>query len=65
MVEITVKWFINSLILKTFEAIHSASIGLSKKNWTFTPEVGLNYTTNKLLTDLNGGGNYGGVRILE
>ena len=42
------------LNLKTFEAIHSASIGLSKKNWTFTPEVGLNYTNNKLLTDVNG-----------
>ena len=42
------------LNLKTFEAIHSASIGLSKKNWTFTPEVGLNYTNNKLLTDING-----------
>ena len=37
------------LNLKTFEAIHSASIGLSKKNWTFTPEVGPNYTNNKLL----------------
>ena len=42
------------LNLKTFEAIHSASIGLSKKNWTFTPEVGLNYTNNKLLSDVNG-----------
>ncbi len=42
------------LNLKTFEAVHSASIGLSKKNWTFTPEVGLNYTNNKLLTDVNG-----------
>ena len=42
------------LNLKTFEAVHSASIGLSKKNWTFTPEVGLNYTNNKLLSDVNG-----------
>lgn len=42
------------LNLKTFEAVHSASIGLSKKNWTFTPEVGLNFTQNKLVTDLNG-----------
>ena len=42
------------LNLKTFEANHSASVGFSAKSWTFTPEVGLNYTRNKLITDLNG-----------
>lgn len=42
------------LDLKTFEALHSASIGFSKKNWTFTPEIGINYTQNKLITDFNG-----------
>lgn len=45
------------LNLKTFETIHSASVGFSKKSWTFTPEVGINYTTNKLTTDLNGEAN--------
>ena len=42
------------LNLKTFEANHSASVGFSAKSWTFTPEVGFNYTRNKLITDLNG-----------
>ena len=46
-----VKQFLN---LKTFEANHSASVGFAKKNWTFTPEVGLNFTSNKLATILNG-----------
>ena len=42
------------LNLKTFETMHSASVGFSKNSWTFTPEVGVNFTTNKLITDLNG-----------
>lgn len=42
------------LNLKTFEANHSASIGFSKGSWTVSPEAGLNFTSNKLLTDLNG-----------
>lgn len=42
------------LDLKTFETINSASLGFTKKNWTFTPEVGINFTNNNLLTDLNG-----------
>lgn len=42
------------LNLKTLETVHSASVGFSKNSWTFTPEVGVNYTTNKLITDLNG-----------
>ena len=42
------------LNLKTLETIHSASVGFSKNSWTFTPEVGVNFTTNKLITDLNG-----------
>ena len=49
------------LNLKTLETIHSASVGFSKNSWTFTPEVGVNYTTNKLITDLNGE-NSGGVQ---
>lgn len=43
-----------ALHLKTFEATHSASVGFSKKNWTFTPEVGISYIQNKLITGFNG-----------
>ena len=42
------------LNLKTFEANHSASVGFTKNSWTITPEVGLNFVSNKLITDLNG-----------
>lgn len=34
--------------IKTFEANHSATMGFTKKNWTFTPEIGLNYTSNQM-----------------
>lgn len=40
--------------MKSFEARHSASLGFSYKNFTFTPEVGLDFETNKLTSDLNG-----------
>lgn len=40
--------------LKTFEAIHSAKMGYTKKFWTFTPEVGFNYLLNDLLSELYG-----------
>ena len=43
-----------NLHLKTFEANHSASVGFSKNSWTISPEVGFNFTSNKLMTDLNG-----------
>lgn len=43
-----------ALNLKTLEAIHSASVGFTKKSWTFTPEIGLNYTKNTLKSDFNG-----------
>lgn len=41
-----------NLRLKTLEANHSANIGFSKKNWTFTPEIGFNFKTTDLVTDL-------------
>ncbi|WP_172281628.1 carboxypeptidase-like regulatory domain-containing protein [Chryseobacterium sp. LAM-KRS1] len=41
-----------NLRLKTFEANHSANIGFSKKGWTFTPEVGFNFKTTDLVSDL-------------
>ena len=33
---------------------HSASVGFSHKNWTFTPEVGLDISLNKLQSELFG-----------
>ncbi|MGH1518517.1 TonB-dependent receptor [Chryseobacterium sp. JK1] len=42
-----------SLRLKTFEANHSANIGFSTKGWTFTPEVGFNFKSTALLSDLS------------
>lgn len=39
---------------ETLEVNHSASIGLSYKKWTFTPEVGLNMNFNKLNSAING-----------
>ncbi|GAB0154784.1 TonB-dependent receptor [Chryseobacterium sp. Alg-005] len=41
------------LRLKTFEANHSANIGFSAKGWTFTPEVGFNFKTTNLVSDLS------------
>lgn len=42
-----------NLRLKTFEANHSANIGFSAKGWTFTPEVGFNFKTTDLVSDLS------------
>ncbi|MDQ0066857.1 carboxypeptidase-like regulatory domain-containing protein [Chryseobacterium lathyri] len=42
-----------NLRLKTIEANHSANIGFSKKGWTFTPEVGFNFKTTDLVSDLS------------
>lgn len=41
-----------NLRLKTFEANHSANIGFSTKGWTFTPEVGFNFKSTDLVSDL-------------
>ncbi|HBV17844.1 carboxypeptidase-like regulatory domain-containing protein [Chryseobacterium carnipullorum] len=41
-----------NLRLKTFEANHSANISFSKKGWTLTPEVGFNFKTTDLVSDL-------------
>lgn len=39
--------------LETLEINHSASVGFSAKKWTFTPEVGFNYTSNQLDTEFS------------
>lgn len=38
--------------MKSLEANHSANIAFTKKNWTLTPEVGLNFSTNKMTSDI-------------
>src|SRR5690606_35413214 len=40
--------------MKTFQASHSANISFTTKGWTFTPEVGLDYSTNKMDSELLG-----------
>ncbi|RLJ31343.1 carboxypeptidase family protein [Chryseobacterium sp. 7] len=42
-----------NLRLKTFEANHSANIGFSVKGWTFTPEVGFNFKSTDMVSDLS------------
>ena len=38
--------------IKTFEANHSATMGFTVKKWTLTPEVGFNYLTNDMRSQL-------------
>ena len=38
------------LRIRSLEINHSASLGFSAKKWTFTPEVGFNFSTNQLNT---------------
>lgn len=40
--------------MKTFETIEALNMSFSAGKWTFTPEVGINYTTNKLTSRLEG-----------
>lgn len=44
------------LELSTLNLSHSASVGFSVKNWTFTPEVGLNLSFNEMQSQLYGEG---------
>lgn len=37
--------------MKTFEAVHSANVSFTKKFWTLTPEAGLTYKDNHLVSD--------------
>lgn len=41
------------LRIKTLEINHSASVGFTAKNWTFTPEVGFNYANDQLNTEFS------------
>ncbi|RXM38509.1 hypothetical protein BOQ62_16505 [Chryseobacterium sp. CH21] len=40
--------------LKTLDTSHSANISFSTKGWTFTPQVGLDFSTDKLNTNFDG-----------
>ncbi|MBW8362553.1 MAG: hypothetical protein K0M56_10250 [Kaistella sp.] len=44
---------IQDLRIKTLEINHSASVGFSAKKWTFTPEVGLNFSRDQLNTEFS------------
>ncbi|KMQ64022.1 hypothetical protein ACM40_04475 [Chryseobacterium sp. BLS98] len=45
---------IQNFRLKTLETSHSANISFSKKGWTFTPQVGLDFSSKNLDTRFNG-----------
>ncbi|MCT4139220.1 carboxypeptidase regulatory-like domain-containing protein [Elizabethkingia anophelis] len=47
------------LRMKTFETSNAVNVSFSTKKWTFTPEVGFSYVTNKLNTTLFGVDNNG------
>ncbi|AKK72490.1 hypothetical protein OK18_07495 [Chryseobacterium gallinarum] len=40
--------------IRTLDTSHSANVSFTKKGWTFTPQVGLDYSTNKLDTNFDG-----------
>lgn len=40
--------------LKTLDTSHSANISFSTKGWTFTPQVGFDFSTDKLDTNFDG-----------
>ena len=44
---------LQNLRIKTLEINHSASVGFSAKNWTFTPEVGFNFSNDQLSTEFS------------
>ena len=44
---------LQNLRIKTLEINHSASVGFSAKKWTFTPEVGFNFSTDQLNTEFS------------
>ncbi|MBT2621440.1 MULTISPECIES: carboxypeptidase-like regulatory domain-containing protein [Chryseobacterium] len=45
---------IQNMRIKTLDTSHSANISFSTKGWTFTPEVGIDFSTDKLNTNFSG-----------
>lgn len=43
--------------IKSLDTSHSANISFSSKGWTFTPQVGLDFSTDKLTTNFDGTAN--------
>lgn len=44
---------LQDLRIKTLEINHSASVGFSAKKWTFTPEVGFNFSRDQLNSEFS------------
>ncbi|WP_292009901.1 carboxypeptidase-like regulatory domain-containing protein [Chryseobacterium sp.] len=40
--------------IKTLDTSHSANISFTSKGWTFTPQVGIDFSSDKLTTNFNG-----------
>ena len=45
---------IQNFRIKTLDTSHSANISFTTKGWTFTPEVGFDFSTDKLNTNFDG-----------
>ncbi|REC44752.1 carboxypeptidase-like regulatory domain-containing protein [Chryseobacterium pennipullorum] len=45
---------LQSFRIKSLDTSHSANISFSTKGWTFTPQVGFDYSTDKLTTNFDG-----------
>lgn len=45
---------LQSFRIKTLDTSHSANISFSTKGWTFTPQVGIDFSTDKLTTNFDG-----------
>lgn len=45
---------LQSFRIKSLDTCHSANISFSTKGWTFTPQVGIDFSTDKLTTNFDG-----------
>jgi len=45
---------IQNFRLKTLDTSHSANISFTTKGWTFTPQIGIDFSTDKLNTNFDG-----------
>lgn len=46
------EWLRQKFRMKTLNIDHSANVSFTRKSWTFTPEVGFNYATNAMTSNL-------------
>lgn len=54
-------WLRQNFRIKSLDINHSANISFTKKYWTFTPEVGFNYGSNKMTSELLNISNTGNI----